>query len=742
MATSSGRGVPQERRNSFNCPNCSVLVAVGHRECPNCGVSLANVDPNSVPKPVTQGQPSTPPTGTRPVPRNRNSAPPIAKGTLDQPGSSKVDTKKKGTSRAAKKKSGYWSKLDRAEIRRIKIYVFAVQIVAIVIFMLNAMYESFITADKFYLPSGFYLPIGYLLLLILFLVFILSTEGLWFKYIQIKIARSFEKRSKLIKDYRGTAQGVLVTSLVVLIVVFSLSFLPFIGDALKTEDTFELGNTDEGKENYFETQDALGLTYTNSISIDSNRTVELAVGIQEISKENDEGEIDFKNYGNHTNKDISLSSPDYQLGYSPNEKVYFYITNVGNESVSAKVIIEREISKQFVFNIALFMILFIATSAAWLGYLSAARKKYDELHEEKVEQLTKHYAVKPYTIEDVFIIYLDGTLINHQTRRIKPMDNDILSGMLTAIKDFVADAFKNESKGELNELKYGKLKILIEHGEFSFIAMVVSGKSPRKLRVRMKQVITQINKQFYKVLKNYKGDLRQLAGVKHIVNQQLLGVEDADTNFDETSDSAWNNKGVVLTKLGKYNEALDSFDNALKINPGVSNIWLNRGIALVKLSEFEEAMDCFDRALQLDPNNDSAKRRRNKCWYKWQLLDGREAQLTGRGRSRGDGRARQAPADDYGNDYDDRPAPRQRSQPQHEFIGGGAVSPSPAPGIGIAGGGHYGGAGTGAGVAAGSRAGAVDEPKPRCPSCGQPLQYVETHESWYCSQCDSYPYDE
>ena len=130
-------------------------------------------------------------------------------------------------------------------------------------------------------------------------------------------------------------------------------------------------------------------------------------------------------------------------------------------------------------------------------YLSRIGKKYEQLHEQKVVELTKRYAVKPYYIEDVFLIYRNGTLLAHQARRIKPMDNDILSGMLTAIKDFVRDIFKSESKGELNELKYGKMKILIENGKYTFLAVVVTGIPPKDLRPRMKRVVNLINKQYH-----------------------------------------------------------------------------------------------------------------------------------------------------------------------------------------------------------------------------------------------------
>lgn len=741
----------QPQTSTFSCPECSSPVVVGQKSCNNCGTQLKDMDiakaPSSAPGPSQQPvsrtahHPQAPPTTQPPSkPRTKlqpKTRTPASNRQLDQPQAQDLLTKKPpGVSDKKvleKKKQGYWSKLDREEIRRIKIYIFAIQIIILIIIILNAMYESIIIdADKLYLSTGFYFPLGYLILLVLFLIFLLSVEGLWFKFIHLKNARSFQKRSKLIKNYQISSQWVLVSAIVIIIILLSLTFLPFIADMLKTENDFEISPNDE-EDNQFEEQDAFGLTQTSSLSFDSNDSLQLDLGSKQLDKDFESKEVKYDELGNHSSKEVELSSSEFQLGYSPNKKYYFFIKNVGNNSVSGKYTINREISKSFIFNIILFMILFIITSVVWLAYLSISRKKFEQLHEEKVAELTKKYAVKPYAIDDVFLIHDDGTLISHQTRRLKPMDNDILSAMLTAIKDFIRDAFKSDSKGELNELKYGKLRVFIEHSQFAFLAVVISGTPPKDLRLRMKRALGQINRQYYNELKNFLGIPKKFQNVKEIIRKNLVSKEEEGTRFDEGSDSFWNNKGVVQTKVGKYREALNCFDKALRINPGVSNIWLNRGIALVKLSEFEEAMDCFDRALQLNPNNEAAKRRRNKCWYKWKLLEAREDYM---GPSKARRRATAA-ARDY--DY-----PEQR-------VGGMDYS---AGGMGM---GYDTGVGAGESMDTGiyeepaysaqpapatTTTAAVTEPPPRCPTCGQPLRFVEEFETWYCDPCDSYPFDE
>ncbi|TLZ58816.1 MAG: hypothetical protein E6K16_08050, partial [Methanobacteriota archaeon] len=58
-------------------------------------------------------------------------------------------------------------------------------------------------------------------------------------------------------------------------------------------------------------------------------------------------------------------------------------------------------------------------------------------------------------IDDVFLLYNDGLLIKHETRRLKPdVDSDILSGMLTAVQAFVKDSFRSDEGDELNEMTF------------------------------------------------------------------------------------------------------------------------------------------------------------------------------------------------------------------------------------------------------------------------------------------------
>jgi tetratricopeptide (TPR) repeat protein len=55
------------------------------------------------------------------------------------------------------------------------------------------------------------------------------------------------------------------------------------------------------------------------------------------------------------------------------------------------------------------------------------------------------------------------------------------------------------------------------------------------------------------------------------------------------------NMGVVLQKVGKYNEAVKSYDKALELFPEFSVHWTNKGSDLLELSRYLNALNVLIR---------------------------------------------------------------------------------------------------------------------------------------------------
>lgn len=63
---------------------------------------------------------------------------------------------------------------------------------------------------------------------------------------------------------------------------------------------------------------------------------------------------------------------------------------------------------------------------------------------------------------------------------------------------------------------------------------------------------------------------------------------------------AWVNKGLILKKIGKHDDALLCFDRAISLKPENHKGWYNKGVLLISMLRFDEAIQCFFKVLELD----------------------------------------------------------------------------------------------------------------------------------------------
>jgi tetratricopeptide (TPR) repeat protein len=72
--------------------------------------------------------------------------------------------------------------------------------------------------------------------------------------------------------------------------------------------------------------------------------------------------------------------------------------------------------------------------------------------------------------------------------------------------------------------------------------------------------------------------------------------------MDPRSIDALNGKGLAFNNLGRYEEAITWFDKAIKIDPTFIHTLNNKGVTLANLGRYEEAITWFDKAIKIDPN--------------------------------------------------------------------------------------------------------------------------------------------
>jgi len=75
-------------------------------------------------------------------------------------------------------------------------------------------------------------------------------------------------------------------------------------------------------------------------------------------------------------------------------------------------------------------------------------------------------------------------------------------------------------------------------------------------------------------------------------------------------------KGVNQMASEKLEEAIRSFDLALRIDPAYVDAWIKKGYCHFHLDDYAQAVASYDKALQIDVNNAEAWNMKGLAYYK------------------------------------------------------------------------------------------------------------------------------
>ena len=114
-----------------------------------------------------------------------------------------------------------------------------------------------------------------------------------------------------------------------------------------------------------------------------------------------------------------------------------------------------------------------------------------------------------YSVEQVFLIHRkSGLLLLHVVAEAQESvlkDADMISGMLTAIQDFLSDSF-TEGGQDLETVDAGRLKLWIQYGPKAVLVGAVSGSAPVGLKDVFRKNLDQIHEVLYAELDSFKQD--------------------------------------------------------------------------------------------------------------------------------------------------------------------------------------------------------------------------------------------
>ena len=134
--------------------------------------------------------------------------------------------------------------------------------------------------------------------------------------------------------------------------------------------------------------------------------------------------------------------------------------------------------------------------------------KQQQEHELKLEKMKISAAAKKsntkFLVEAVYLVYNDGRLLGHVFSEDQQTDAEILTSMLMAVNDFVADSLG--ATGNIGNLEFGANSIVIEKAKHCYMVSMNYGEPSDSLRVGLQKQLTLIEDKYLNKLEKWDGD--------------------------------------------------------------------------------------------------------------------------------------------------------------------------------------------------------------------------------------------
>jgi outer membrane protein OmpA-like peptidoglycan-associated protein len=113
-----------------------------------------------------------------------------------------------------------------------------------------------------------------------------------------------------------------------------------------------------------------------------------------------------------------------------------------------------------------------------------------------------------FRVEQVFLIHKKtGLPLAHAVAESVAMqDASLVSGMLSALQDFVRDSFQSDKGGILEKIHVGETEVWVEDGPYAILAAVIRGIPPPDYRLRMAETLEHIHRNFASQMERFQGD--------------------------------------------------------------------------------------------------------------------------------------------------------------------------------------------------------------------------------------------
>ncbi len=155
----------------------------------------------------------------------------------------------------------------------------------------------------------------------------------------------------------------------------------------------------------------------------------------------------------------------------------------------------------------------------------------------------------PFEVDHIFLIHREtGLLLEHIAAPGQAnQEMATMSGMLTAIRDFVRDSFGG-GEGDLEEITHGDQRVLLESGGYAYLAVVLDGVEPAGYNQLINRIIRRINLEDEVFLRDFDGVMDDMPNFRDDL-APLLAPSPQDLHREETKPISRTRRGIILGVL-------------------------------------------------------------------------------------------------------------------------------------------------------------------------------------------------
>ncbi len=151
-----------------------------------------------------------------------------------------------------------------------------------------------------------------------------------------------------------------------------------------------------------------------------------------------------------------------------------------------------------------------------------------------------------YRVEQVFLIHRNtGLLLQHvvasSAGAAETKDPEMVSGMLTAIQDFVRDSVSG-ADSNLETVRMGEIEVVLAYGPDAILAGFVRGVAPRKLNRVFQDTLDAIEQKKAEALHTFSGNTSRFDSCRPQLEACLLG----QGGLDERKPGSWGARALLF----------------------------------------------------------------------------------------------------------------------------------------------------------------------------------------------------